>query len=364
MKRKRRFTLYYCLFALSLTAALLVAARLSMAFAEWYALNIFPVFPHTLGRLFSPLPFSAFELLLTLTGAGLAALFGYFLLLLAGGKKARLLERWRIWGSRLAIACCSLLLMYTLTCGINYSRAPLAYGLGLDPQPSSARELRRLFTLLCQETSIEAAQIPTDGQGCFVLPQEPREEARAAMKRLGGAYAPLDSYYPQPKPVLFSRGLSYLHIAGIYSPFTLEANYNRAMPPGDKPFSICHELAHLCGYAREDEANFIAYLACLGSGNSDLRYSGLLTALNYVLNALYAGLPLAEYRELYQELPEQAQRDLQQNAAYWQAFAGPAAEFSRHVNDVYLKANDQPEGVQSYGRMVDLLLAYYAEVRE
>jgi hypothetical protein len=153
--------------------------------------------------------------------------------------------------------------------------------------------------------------------------------------------------------------MSYLHLAGIYSPFTVEANYNRAMPPGDIPFSICHELAHLCGYAREDEANFIAFLACRESGVADLHYSGLLNTLTYVLNALYADISLEEYRGLYQKLPEQVLRDLQQNAAYWRSFAGPVSELSSKVNDVYLKANNQPEGIKSYGRMVDLLLAYY-----
>ena len=31
------------------------------------------------------------------------------------------------------------------------------------------------------------------------------------------------------------------------------------------------------------------------------------------------------------------------------------------MSDAYLKANDQWDGVMSYGRMVDLLIAYYKE---
>ncbi|MBQ6801694.1 MAG: DUF3810 family protein, partial [Oscillospiraceae bacterium] len=33
-------------------------------------------------------------------------------------------------------------------------------------------------------------------------------------------------------------------------------------------------------------------------------------------------------------------------------------EVSDAVNDTYLKLNDQQEGTRSYGKMVDLLLAY------
>ena len=31
------------------------------------------------------------------------------------------------------------------------------------------------------------------------------------------------------------------------------------------------------------------------------------------------------------------------------------------MNDTYLKLQNQTDGVKSYGRMVDLMLAYYAE---
>ena len=361
MGKKRRFILFYCLFTLVAAIALLMAARRSALFAEWYASRFFSLFPHTLGRLFSPLPFSLFELLIVATGAGLLVFLTYTLLTLARGRAARMIlrRRWLALGPRLGILCCTLLLMFTLTCGINYSRAPLAHALGLDPRPSTAQELRLLFTQLCQEAAEAAEKIDTDEQGGFLLSSEPREAGRAAMERLGGSYELFNTYYPKPKPVFCSIGLSYLHLAGIYSPFTIEANYNRHMPPCDIPFSICHELAHLSGYAKEDEANFIAFLACKESGYSDLYYSGLLNAISYVLNALYGEMEPAKYRELFQELPAQARRDLQLASAYWQSFAGPAAELSRNVNDIYLKANDQPEGVKSYGRLVDLLLAYY-----
>ena len=361
MKKRRRFTLCYCLLTLAVSIALLLAARLGAGFAEWYAKKVFPLFPHTLGRLFSLLPFSAFELLLALLSVGALLLVLWSIFRLTQGQKARarLAQLWKALAPPLAMAGCTLLLLYMLTLGVNYSRAPLAAALGLEPRPSSAEDLRLLLALLGGEAALETQNIATDARGYFAQQEEPRAAARAAMRRLGEVYEPFDAYYPKPKAAICSRGLSYLQLAGIYSPFTVEANYNKDMPPTDIPFCICHELAHLAGYAREDEANFIAFLACKGSGAADFRYSGLLNALGYVLNALYAEIPAAQYRELYSDLPEQVRRDMQFNAAYWQAFAGPAAQLSRAVNDVYLKANDQPQGVKSYGRMVDLLLAYY-----
>ncbi|MEI3307330.1 MAG: DUF3810 family protein [Eggerthella lenta] len=36
---------------------------------------------------------------------------------------------------------------------------------------------------------------------------------------------------------------------------------------------------------------------------------------------------------------------------------GPGQDVSNAANDTYLKANNQSDGMRSYGRMVDLLLA-------
>ena len=54
-------------------------------------------------------------------------------------------------------------------------------------------------------------------------------------------------------------------------------------------------------------------------------------------------------------------RDIRSNNAYWKRYETPVSEVSDRVNDAYLKANGQENGLRSYGRMVDLLLAYYRD---
>ena len=54
-------------------------------------------------------------------------------------------------------------------------------------------------------------------------------------------------------------------------------------------------------------------------------------------------------------------RDLANYNAYWDAFEGPVEEAATTLNDNYLKFNQQESGVKSYGMMVDLILAYFAE---
>lgn len=58
-------------------------------------------------------------------------------------------------------------------------------------------------------------------------------------------------------------------------------------------------------------------------------------------------------------LNSQAEADLAANRQYWAGYDGRIAEFSEKINDNYLKANGQAAGIQSYGRMADLIVAYY-----
>ena len=71
----------------------------------------------------------------------------------------------------------------------------------------------------------------------------------------------------------------------------------------------------------------------------------------------------AELEELYKKLDEKARNDLEENNVFWDRFEGKTAEVSTKVNDTYLKAHSQTDGVLSYGRMVDLMLAdFYSDV--
>jgi len=164
--------------------------------------------------------------------------------------------------------------------------------------------------------------------------------------------------YGRPKPLLFSSVIAYTHIWGIYSPFTGEPNINTKIPEPMIPSTLMHEFAHQLGFAREDEANYISYLACSFHPDADCRYSGSLHALNYSMNAVYSQDKDA-WRNLYNKLSDGIKRDLAENAKYYAAYEGPVREITSKTNDVYLKANNQEDGEQSYGRMVDLLLAQY-----
>ena len=110
---------------------------------------------------------------------------------------------------------------------------------------------------------------------------------KAAMEKLGeGVSGTVRLLSGARQPVMVSWILAVQQLCGVYSPFTVEANYNWQMTGYNIPHTICHELSHLRGFMREDEANFIGILACTESDNAYFRYSGYLMAWVHAGNAL------------------------------------------------------------------------------
>ena len=138
----------------------------------------------------------------------------------------------------------------------------------------------------------------------------------------------------------------------------MEANDNGDRPAYDKPFTGCHELSHLRGFMEEQEANFIAFLACISSERADFQYSGYLSGWVYCMNALYRA-DYESWQAVRGLLDEAAEPDLTANNEFWDRYEGTISETAERINDTYLKANGQADGVKSYNRMVDLIVAYF-----
>lgn len=324
-----------------------------------YSRGLYPKISLFLGALSAHLPGSIAELLLYLLTAFLCALVILFAVRLLQ-RRERLVRAVRFLLS-LGIAAGLLLNLFYWVWGFNYMRVDIADTMGLDVKERSTEELEALCLYLRDEaTALRPAQ-HEDENGVYALREAPAE----AFAKIPEAYAKLGLRYPElfsnpcyaPKSVFASEALSYAGISGIYFPFTAEANVNMHQPPLLLLSSAAHEAAHYMGIAKEDEANFIAYLACMESEDAAIRYSGLMLALIHAGNALYDADKEA-YILLRASYSEAMERDLAHYNAYWESYEGEVEETMDKINDTYLKHNKQRDGVQSYGRMVDLLLAY------
>lgn len=356
LKKQKKFVITF--FILTIIIILNVISRNSLSFSTWYSENIYPFFVNTLGRFFSIFPFSVFEFLIYIFilsfATGVFVNTFYFIKKRINPFKSHYFKKFLL---DLFIFTVCIFSIFTLTAGINYHREPFSKYSGLTVNKYSSDDLYVLCEYLIEKTNALSEKIPTDKNGLCILPKDSEKTAVDSMKKLGDSYEVLSGYYPFPKYVLFSEFMSYQLITGIYSPFTIEANYNNHSTAAFIPATMCHELSHLKGFMKEDEAEFISYLACRISDNVVFQYSGYLNALVHSMNALYKSTDRDVYMQLRSKFSPQINAELLSDSYYWDNYSGPIAEISNKTNDTYLKANAQTDGVKSYGRMVDLLLA-------
>ena len=252
-----------------------------------------------------------------------------------------------------------ILLLFVVTCAPNYYRLTFADMSGLVIRKSSVQELYDLCESLIEEANSASITATIGSDKTNYTVKELSLTSLEAFNNLHTEYEFISKARSKPKPFLFSEILSIFNLSGFYFPYTGEANINANMPLLDHPFTMCHELAHTSGFMREDEANYIAFLACRSSENPNIRFSGMVNSLNICLNAMYS-TDRDKYWELRSSCSDKVESYFQESYEYWQPYQDTtAASVSTTVNDIYLRSNAQQDGTKSYGRMVDLMLADY-----
>lgn len=357
---KRRVVAGYGLFIASFL--LLYMARSLEGFAQWYSVTVYPVWVVSIGRISGRLSISVVEILLYITIIVLFSCLSH--LVYKRFKRENVKYDLCRFISGILVFCGMLFLVYTLNCGINYQRDSFSECIGLEIEEYTVDELKKVCVILTEDINQISGEVARDENGLMVMKKESNKFlldgriAIDAMESVSKDYEELAGYYPQPKGLMCSWILSVQKISGIYSPFTIEANYNREMVDYNVPFAMCHELSHLRGFMQEQEANFIAYLACTASDNTEFQYSGSMLGWIHCMNTLYEA-DIDAWKEVRSMLNEEAKVDLRANSEFWAKYDGKTAEVADMINDSYLKANGQSDGVKSYDKMVDLLVAYY-----
>ncbi|MBQ9832477.1 MAG: DUF3810 domain-containing protein [Clostridia bacterium] len=237
--------------------------------------------------------------------------------------------------------------------GFNYCRPELSVLMPMTEKTHTDYEFEELCKLL-----IDEAKKFSKSSDKEKTHDEYFELVSLGYQKLGEKYKIFDINVKKAKAVKMSELLSHCNIAGIYIPFTAEANVNVHQPLLLIPYDAAHESAHALGFAREEEANFIAYICCMESDNDFVKYSGTMGALLYCMDRMYEISPKV-YDELLNLYSEKMKNDLEEYQKYWSKYNGVAAKIADDVNDAYLVANGQENGTDSYGMMTELLLDYY-----
>lgn len=349
-------------------AVLAVALVLRAAAAEWpeaterfYARGLYP-WIHRLQTGVSRLaPISCGELLLAVL-AGTALFRGVRFVRRWRRREAPRLEHTLQELSGVVLLAAWLYCVYLGAWAFNYARLPYAHGTGLDVRAASADELDAAAREWLQRAAELRKELPEDAQGLVVLSGDFQRQARAIADAWARA-GELDPRLAGPPPVLraasASRLMTAAGITGIYWPFTGEPHVNVLAPLPQRVFAALHEVAHQRGFAREDEANYLAVKVGANSGDRELAYSATLMAFLHLRSSLNAA-DFSRSLTLHADIDPAVLRDIKAIQNFWAApskAVQTVREVSSKVNDTYLKVQGQSQGVRSYGRMVDLLLA-------
>lgn len=346
-----------------------LAATVPNFIESCYSRGAYPIIARVLAAVSSIFPFSLAEVLIY---AALAAIVVLFIIRLYNLIFGRILKRkknvLRFFSFLISIGIFAgvMLNFFYLLWGFNHYRVTLADSLDLRVCERPCSDLAQT----CEALAIKAAGlrelVDEDERGVFALSSDDPmgfNAVKTAYSDLGDEYPVFSAHAYSAKSVFASEYMSKAGISGIYIPYTAEMNININQPDLYLPADAAHETAHYYGFAREDEANFISYLASCYSDDVSMQYSGTMLALVNCANKLYSADSEEYYRIIEEHYTDSMKRDLSDYSKYLSAYKDePAQRVQDTINDAYLKYNDQEAGVESYGRMVDLVIAYFEKL--
>lgn len=333
-------------------------ALASPAFADFVTQGVGAAFRFVLAKLTAWIPFSLAEMIIILLPLILVFLIVFGIRIVKKDDSG-------IYVKYVCILLSVVMTFYSLfvfTLGTSYHGRTLYEKLGVEkPEYDDPSDLLALSSYLRDRVNECAVNVDFDSEKGSIMPysrtrlNELLNDACIKASEKYDFISPLRSNF---KDVMLSVPMTYTHISGVYTYYTGESNLNTNFPDYTLPYTAAHELSHQRGIAREDEANFVAYLICMESDDNYIRYSAYLNLLEYVQSALRkADKDL--YRSFYRTLGRKINIEYTAYDNFFESYReNTAAKVSGAVNDIYLQSQGQSAGTLSYSLVVGLAIAY------
>lgn len=247
--------------------------------------------------------------------------------------------------------------------GLNYYRLPLHKTLKIKNDYNTEELVILTETLIKRSNEVHQQLVENDSM------KVPYNFKKAELLKgtidgfdyLKGEYPKLTYNGKSLKRSLYSVPLTYMGFNGYLNPLTNEAQVNTHIVLYKIPTTASHEIGHQLGFAKENEANFIACLATINHPNPYYRYSGLTFALRYCLNEVFAR-DKALGDALYKKINPGILANYKEVRDFWLLHQNPIEPLFQVSYNTFLKANNQQEGMKSYSYVVALLVNYYDDV--
>lgn len=249
-------------------------------------------------------------------------------------------------------------LFFQLIWGLNYNRAGLTLQTKYIPAPYSTDTLSMLTQYLIDCANTERKNLNSSFQ--FPEWDELQNTCKSAYQSAEKKYPFFQYNTSSIKKSMYGRLGNYMGFLGYYNPLTGEAQLNKYIPAVVQPFTLCHEMAHQLGYASESEASFASYLTCMESNYTFLRYSAHFDVLLYALSELHYRDSI-QYKNRILSLDTAVKSDINTYRKYATAYTNPIEPYINKIYSLFLQANNQDAGIESYDEVVAWVNAYEAK---
>ncbi|HYK46736.1 MAG TPA: DUF3810 domain-containing protein [Parafilimonas sp.] len=257
----------------------------------------------------------------------------------------------------LLVTCLWIYLVFLVFWGLNYYRYGISYQLHLAPAEYNADDLKKLTSALVVKLNDTRKELDSmhysypDNKTIF-------RSAIAAYDSAQSVYPFLQYRHPAVKEMLSGTVGNYGGFLGYYNPFTGEAQVDTKVPPFMIPFTTCHEMAHQLGYASESEASFVGYLVVKASNSPVFDYSTYFDLFGYANSELFERDSTAA-RQNVRSLDTLVKKDILAYRKFLRDNENPIEPLLTKIYGNYLKAHNQPQGIESYNEVVGWIVAYY-----
>lgn len=344
-----------------LLIVLTIAIKWVSLYPDWveknYTYGLYPVISKIQRFLLGWIPFSIGDLLY---GFLVVVILWKTVLFFRAVFKKQLTRKYFIKGlQQLIFFFLAVYVTFNLLWGLNYNRNGIAHQLRLEVKPYTTDELDTLCRSLQNKLNYYAAKTDTvQREKYFSKPRHVFETARQAYQRADGKYSFLNYQRKSIKPSLFGFLGKYVGFQGYYNPFTGEAQVKTSIPVFMQPFVTSHEIAHQLGYAKENEANFVGFLAARESESVDFIYSAYNDMYQYAIREFYK-MDVKRAASLDSSIHPVVKRDRREYFRFLYKMRNSVAPYMMRMYDSYLRMNNQPKGYRTYHEVVTWLVAYY-----
>lgn len=252
--------------------------------------------------------------------------------------------------------------MFHFLWGFNYYREPLHKALAIEADYTTETLMKVTKKLIVKSNELHnklgfadstKIDLPYTQQEMFVSSKNGFDNLKKQFPHL--------ALSPQSiKKSTSSLGLTYMGYSGYLNPFSGEAHVNGLIKTYKFPVVSSHEQAHQLGYAKENEANFIATLATVSNDDPFIQYTGYIFALRFCLTEL-GRRDMQLYEEVRPTIHYGIIKSYLEMSQFWDSYNNPFEDVSKLFYNRFLQANNQPDGIKTYSYMVALVVNYFEE---